>query len=425
MSLREIRVLYFRELRSALRDRSIVVYSILLPIFLYPVTLWVVFTVMTFVRGLTEGFTSRIALVSQPPASFQEWMDSLSAQPRVQLLRDRAEEEALRALREGKLDAVVEFGPPQARQEFLTDNAVVVVHYDRSEGRSRTALERVETVTSAFRERWIAREAEDLGLDEVTRTLFIVVGENVSSRQEMGGRLLGAILPLFLTIMVALGCFYPAVDATAGERERSTWETLMTTGASRGSVLTAKYLYVATMGAAAGLLNVLAMVASLGAILAPLTGGSQALAFRLSVSSLPVMAVGAVALALLLAAAMMILAAFARNFKEGQAMVQPVYLLAVFLPLLMGQQSDRTLSVETALIPVANVAVLIRDAIQGIFLWPLMGLVLAVNLLLVAACLRLAGTILRFEEVLTGSFDGSFWRFVRARLRRSPSYPPG
>jgi sodium transport system permease protein len=60
------------------------------------------------------------------------------------------------------------------------------------------------------------------------------------------------MVPFLTLITVALASFYPAIDATAGERERSTWETLMTVAAPRGNVAAAKYLYVATFGAAWG-----------------------------------------------------------------------------------------------------------------------------------------------------------------------------
>jgi ABC-type Na+ efflux pump permease subunit len=221
--------------------------------------------------------------------------------------------------------------------------------------------------------------------------------------------------------MVALGCFFPAVDTTAGERERSTWETLMTTSASRHSLVTAKYLYVATMGVSAGILNVVAIVVSLGAVMAPLLGETEGISFRLPFMAIPVMFVGAMVLALLLSAGMVILASFARTFKDGQAMVQPVYFAAIVFPLLLGQQTDITLSPGIAAIPVANVAMMIRDAINGVFLWPYIVLSLAVDLVLVLLCLRLARFILRFEDFLIGSYDGSFWRFAKERmhLRRS------
>lgn len=96
-------------------------------------------------------------------------------------------------------------------------------------------------------------------------------------------------------------------------------------------------------------------------------------------------------------------------------MVQPVYWL-VFLPLLLGQRTDATLTPVIASIPVANVSMMIRDAVNGVFLWPLIAQTLAVTAATILLCLWLARSILRFEEFLTGAFDGSFWRFVKDRL---------
>jgi ABC-type Na+ efflux pump permease subunit len=196
----------------------------------------------------------------------------------------------------------------------------------------------------------------------------------------------------------------------------------MTVSASRLSVVTAKYFYVATLGILAGVLNVTAMFVSLGAIVGPLLAdagaGPDAFQFSLPLLALPVMIVAAIALALFFAAAMMILAAFARTFKDGQAMVTPVYWLAL-LPILLGQQTDQTLTPAIAAIPVANAAMMIRDAINGVFLWPLIAETLAVLFVMVAGCLLLARAVLQFEDLLMGSFDGSFWRFAKQRLRGS------
>src|SRR5437667_12266079 len=71
--LSDVRILYLNELRSALRERSIVMNSIFLPIFLYPVLLWLVYTGMSFVAGQTAGFASRVALLgfSNEPRVFK------------------------------------------------------------------------------------------------------------------------------------------------------------------------------------------------------------------------------------------------------------------------------------------------------------------------------------------------------------------
>ncbi|NJD19397.1 MAG: ABC transporter permease [Gemmatimonadetes bacterium] len=286
---------------------------------------------------------------------------------------------------------------------------------DRSERRSVIARDRVEAVLSAHRARWLDGKGDALGLDDTQRTLYAVASENVSTEEELGAMILGLMLPLFLVIMVALGCFMPSVDTTAGERERSTWETLLTVAASRSSVILAKYLYVATLGILAGLLNVAAMFLSIGAVLKPLLEGNEAFSFSIPGLALPVMAAGAVVLALFFSAGMMILASFARTFKDGQAMVQPVYWL-VFIPMLLGNQTDLTLTPAIAAVPVANVTMMLRDALNGTFHWPLIGLTIAVNLAVVALFLWVARRILVFEDFLLGSYDGSFWRFLKKRI---------
>lgn len=411
----EIRVLYLRELRSALRERTIVVSSLLLPVLLYPVILWLTFTGITFVQGQSERATSRIA-VFDAPASHSELVDSLAALRSVELIEGvPTADSAVAALRAGELDAAVVFEAAEGGAAALAENFRVRVFYDRAEDRSRRAESRVASVVGEYRDRWVDREAAAAGIVSDVLEPFAVARDNVSTDDELAGILLGLMVPMLLIIMVGLGCFYPAIDATAGERERSTWETLMTVSASRSSVLIAKYLYVATMGIVAGLLNVVAMIASLGVLLAPLAGGEALPSFRLPLASVPVLLVGAIGLALFFAAAMMILASFARTFKDGQAMVTPVYYLAL-LPIFMGQSFDRRLTVEVALIPIVNVTQMMRDALQGAISWPLTALTLAVLLALVVLCLIVARQILRYEDHMLGTYDGSFWRFMRERM---------
>ena len=199
----------------------------------------------------------------------------------------------------------------------------------------------------------------------------------------------------------------------------------MTVAASRSSIVVAKYLHVAALGIIAGVLNVVAVFVSIGAVLRPLMGGAGGgLSFSIPWLAVPVMSLGAVCLALFFAAAMMILAAFAQTFKEGQAMVAPVYGL-VLLPLLLGTQTDRTLTPLIAAIPVANVAMMIRDALTGVFLWPLIGETILVTLATVVGCIAFARGVLQFEEFLVGSHDGSFWRFLTRWIVRREMFASG
>lgn len=417
MNLSQVWILYRRELGAAVRERSIVVNSILLPVFLYPVVLWLTFSALTFVEGLSEGYASRVA-VFDLPAAHSALRDSLRSWSDLELIEDFSSPVGAReAIREGDLDAAIEFLPPDGAGATLDENFVLRISYDRADSRSQRARSRIALLVQQYRSDWIDREARSLGLDAADLEIFRLEGQNVSTGSEMAAFVLSGMVPVFLVLMVALGCLVPAIDSTAGERERGTWETLMTVAASRTSVVTAKYLYVATLGTLAGILNIVAMAMSVGAVVEPIFGGQAGtMSFQYPLRAIPVMILGAVILAVFFAAAMMILASFARTFRDGQSMVTPIYWVAL-IPIFLSQAPDQHLTAELALVPIVNVTLMIRDAIQGIFSWPLILESFIIGLLMVIACIRLARWILEFEDVLLGSYDGSFWRFVRERAR--------
>ncbi len=416
ISWRDVRVLWGREVRGALRERAVLLNGVLLPLILYPLLLWVAISALGFVSGRSERTPSRVE-VSGAEQAYAEIVAALESAPdsSVRLVQRRAGlPVAVSGVTAGDTDVVVEVGAPDPA---LPAGLEVLVHYDRSRTASRQALGRVEAALHELRDQRLEEAAADLGLPGTIVRPVRVEMVNVSSDQAVGATVLGLMIPLFLVISVALGCLVPAVDTTAGEHERGTWETLMTTPASRASVVTAKYLYVAVFGAVAGMLNVLALSLSLGPMMAPLQGIDETgvgLVVRLAPATLAIMAAGAVILALFFAAAMMPLAAFARTFKDGQALVTPVFYLAL-LPLLLGQQTDRTLTPALATIPVANVAMAVRDAIQGIFVWPLLAFTAMVNLVLVVGFLSFAVWMLDFEDLTLGTRTGTPWRMLRDR----------
>src|SRR6185295_2030396 len=117
------------------------------------------------------------------------------------------------------------------------------------------------------------------------------------------------------------------------------------------NIVVAKYFYVATMSATAALLNVTAMTFSMRTILAPLGRAVGQISFQIPLKALPVIGLGVALMSLFVAAGMMILASFARNFKEGQSMVSPFY-LALILPILFLRSPGLEFTPRIALIPV-------------------------------------------------------------------------
>jgi sodium transport system permease protein len=416
-----VRVLYLRELRAALREKAIVINSILIPTFLYPFLLWVALTGIMFTAGQTDKVPSRLVVRSWPEAriKFQralqndkrfQWVDS--DQP-IAALEER--------VRLGQLDALVELLPATNTAAALPGNFAARITYSQSQERSAAARERILGQLDDFREKWVKRESRKLGLEAPALQGFTVSSRNVASTRQMGAFVLGLVAPIIFVVMVAVGTFYPAIDAIAGERERNTWETLMSSAASRVSIVTAKYLYVVTLGGLAGLLNLTVVLLTLKPVFAPLLAqAGKTIDCTIPLAALPVAVASSLLLAGFVAAGMMLLACFARTFKEGQAMISPFY-LAVMVPVMFLQAPGLKFSIALAFIPVVNVTLVVREALSGVFHWPQMAISLAVSLAAVALLIRAAAYVLQFEDVVMGSYGGGFKRFFQQRVLKRPT----
>ena len=223
-SWRDVGVLYKRELRSALRERNIVIYSILIPVCLYPLLMWLVVTAMTFARGQEEKRPSRI-LLHGLPAPHALLAEELGITPGIQVVQGRADEDHRRLLRQGQIDALVECypadstagsnvlpGAPEAPPGALG----AVITFDESRGRSQMARDRAAEVLDRYRAHLLRGEAVCLGITPESFQGFWVTTENRATGSQMGPFLLGLLLPLTLIIMLSMGATYPAIDTTAG-----------------------------------------------------------------------------------------------------------------------------------------------------------------------------------------------------------------
>lgn len=438
---RQVWILYRREMRAALREKTIVINSLLIPVFLYPFLLWAALSGTMFILGQSEGLHSRI-LVTGWPQGHPALRQKIERNENLELVKAKeppaaAPKAAEQSIKDGRLDALVEFLPatnaPNLPQLPSSDprpstlaprrsaldpqpNFQVRITYNQSKERSAEARQRVAGMVEHYRADWLKRDARQRGIEPAAWQGFTLASRNVASKKQMGAFLLGLIAPVIFVVMVAIGCFYPAVDALAGERERNTWETLMSTAASRLSIVTAKYLYVASLGGLAGLLNLLAVMLTLRPIFGPLLSqAGQVLDCTIPLAAFPVAAAAAALLAGFIAAGMMIFAAFARTFKEGQAMITPFYML-VLVPVVFLQAPGIKLTLPLALVPIVNVTLVVREALAGTFHWLPIGVAAVVLLALIALCLRLAAFILRFEDVVLGSYGGSLPRFIGERM---------
>ncbi|MFQ5806426.1 MAG: ABC transporter permease subunit, partial [Phycisphaerae bacterium] len=241
----------------------------------------------------------------------------------------------------------------------------VVVAFDESEIRSEIAAAGVQGVLERASLSLLLQRLKEHGL-RMDFVQPIALDEwNVASPERMAGAILGTIVPLILIVMTITGAIYPAIDLTAGERERGTLETLMVAPVPTVDLIAGKFIVVTLIGLMSAVLNLLSMGGTiyLGGLGSILTRGAD---FVFPLWALPWILVLLIPLAVMFSAILLAVCSFARSFKEAQNYILPV-MLAVLIPGVVGILPGTRLEGPILIMPVANIVVLTRELFLGRF----------------------------------------------------------
>ena len=240
--------------------------------------------------------------------------------------------------------------------------------YNSARDQSQIALGRVEQLIHQWLEAVNEQNLRDNHIPQIAAKPFVVQKPTDIAEPGHAG-VWAKVLPLVLLLWALTGAFYPAVDLCAGEKERGTLETLLSSPAERSEIVAGKLLTVMAFSMATSLLN-LASMAVTGLLVMRQFGNVQALA----ASGLPLgmppwtvwpwLLIALVPVSALFSALCLALAAFARSSKEGQYYLMPLVL--VTLPLLILPMAPGVeLTWGNSLIPMTGLVLLLRQILDG------------------------------------------------------------
>lgn len=278
---------------------------------------------------------------------------------------------------------------------------------------SREAAAYVERYLSIANEKFLDARLKVLRVTQPAPAIH-VARQSVDDRGATGGGIsITAIVPFILILMTVTGAVYPAIDLTAGERERGTLEVLVAAPIPRLGVLLAKYVAVLTVALLTAAANLLTMTITV------MVGGFGKLLF--GESGISAGAIAAVFALLLLFAAffsavLLAITSTARSFKEAQAYLIPLMLVAL-APGILSLMPDVELSGLLLVTPLANIVLLGRDLLKLEASASATAVVVVSTLLYAGAAIGVAARVFGAESVLYSSQSG--W----SDLFRSPREP--
>ncbi len=233
------------------------------------------------------------------------------------------------------------------------------VNWDSSETASREMRQRLLGARAAVRH----FELERRGFPVIAERVAAVDEHDLATAQQRTGATIGRYATAFLLLLLLTGGSVVAADTLAGEKERGTLETLLTTAAGRREIVVAKLLVILTVGVAITLIQLLNLVVYvvLGVIDVP-----ESFAVDLSLGSAALLLLLLLPLAALAGNVLLLLSGIAKTYKEFQLYFLPVFLL-LLMPAFAAMLPGVQLRSAIAVVPVANLAVAVREVLIGRF----------------------------------------------------------
>ncbi len=197
------------------------------------------------------------------------------------------------------------------------------------------------------------------GVDPLAVAPIAVQQVDVSTPASRSLLLLG-MLSYILIFTMLFGGLYLAVDATAGERERGSLESLLTTPVPRANLIYGKIL-----AAAAYMLVSLCLTVTSLTIVIPLIGLERyGMSANLTPATAPVMIAYCAPLALLGAAFLTIASAFAKSYREAQSYLG-VMMTVPTLPLIFAGLLGLTATSALMFVPFLSQHLLITTLLRN------------------------------------------------------------
>jgi sodium transport system permease protein len=459
MQWKNVKLIYLREMRDQLRDRRTLFLIAVLPLLLYPLLGMSFFQLSQFL----QHHAAKVLVVGARELDGINWLPPLLDDDRFDksLFDDADQRENLelvwpkdfkdltflsdggaidekqleastrQLVDEGRVDAVLEFPPGfgarlrEMRRASIARQAgaaaalpEVVILSNSADEKSQLAHLRLEQVLRAWRNAVTEKNLAASDVPKEAARPFEVVPRDVAKERQRHAAMWSKILPFYVFIWALTGAFYPAVDLCAGEKERGTLETLLTSPALRREIVWGKLLTVMTFSTATALLN----LSSLGITgkfvidqLSKTPGLADAPLSMPPLDALFWLAVALVPISALFSALCLACAAFARSTKEGQYYLMPLMLVAMPL-MLLPMSPGVELNLGNGLVPITGLVLLLRSVIEGQYhlTWPFVVSVAAVVGVTLACCLL----AIRWAEEQFNRESVLFRESERLELRR-------
>ena len=226
----------------------------------------------------------------------------------------------------------------------------------------------------------------NLNVDENFINPITVLDEDLTSNEEFAGSIIGGILAFLFIVYIMSGSMYPAIDLGAGEKERGTMETLISTNISSVDIIIGKMFSVTSSAVLTAIFSLLGFAVPLIVIFLFYGDSIPENAFEIISAIVNPVAIVAmfgllIPLSIFMGAFMLAISIYSKNPKEaslllGNAVI--IFFIPAYVPLI---NPGIELDLVGSLIPCYSFALHTNALIAGNTDWFLYGATLISNII--------------------------------------------
>lgn len=361
------KVILSKELKRVFGDKKMVFSLFILPIILIAGIYGMMFFLVDKQKSSINEHVSEV-FVQNMPDNFSELM-SKHTECNINVIPAGESADTYKdKLLDGTYDLVVVF-PENFYENFKNADAGsalpdIKTFYNPSEDNSGEARTRfTETYLEEYKQILLKERFGSLDYAMV----FSVDADNpdmiVQDKDKATGKILGSIIPYLITILIFAGAMGLGVDTIAGEKERGTIANLLISPIKRVDIIMGKIVSLAIVSVLSAAVYVISFIGS--AVVLSGMGGMGEMVNGLSLNFTTVQIIQFVVLllglVLLYVGIIGFVSLLAKNVKEAQSFIMPVYIIVMFAGMITMYSGDVTSG--SYMIPVYNTSA----AFKGIF----------------------------------------------------------
>ncbi len=396
-----IKSLFKKELLEVFRDKKTVIMMLIVPVVIYPLMFIVGIQAMNMIANSQKERAYYIVLDCEDDGRLEKLIQKKCEGDGYKLFIKPKEEieDYSAAVADEMIDVYV-------KTETVAGKLSYSIYYLSASDDSGYAADVIADYLDEMKQNLTKDVLSELSLDaDKVLNPIEYKFSNVATGEQKTGSVLGTIIPFMLIVSIMMGTMYPAIDTTAGERERGTLETVLTLPVTNRQLIMSKFFTVALIGVISAALNLISM-GFIGWYMLKLMAenGTTTMESVNLVSFIPAIIITVIAIfvfALFISAITMCFTVFASSYKEANNYITPLMLVIMFASF-VGFIPNVTLTGGVALIPVANIALMIKNILLFKIDMSVVALVLLTNIIYAMISVVVLSKIYDSEAVLFG-----------------------